>query len=103
MGKTMEELASERLELLWERDKLELERGNRALRQRISAMGCGQTPGMKVDALIRDLKNIRARYGNIPVQIQDNGEIPESNEFFFIIPEQYSDGWRRVSIRTWPY
>jgi len=60
---------------------------------------------MKISELINALSAIERQYGNIECELQDEknekGEII-GNEFFYIVPEEYEDGWR-VNIRSWPY
>lgn len=61
---------------------------------------------MKISALIQELIEVRKQHGEIEVCLQDKPDDPETlitnTDFFFIVPEQYDDGWQ-LNIRTWPY
>jgi len=66
---------------------------------------------MKLAVLIERLEEIQKSKGNIDVQVQGDqvqGDSASSmgiivaDERFFVVPEEYYDGWR-VNIRTWPY
>ncbi len=60
---------------------------------------------MKLGVLIAALRSIEEDHGDIECELQDapgTGEPVTSYESFFLVPEEYEDGWR-VNIRTWPY
>lgn len=67
---------------------------------------------MKISELIKELEHVRESYGDIPVELQDDGAkygTITGYRAFFIIPEQSSnnegapqDGWHCI-LRWWPY
>ena len=60
---------------------------------------------MKISEAIKGLSEIQKEQGDIECELQDapgGGQLVTSYELFYIVPEQYEDGWR-VNIRTWPY
>ena len=60
---------------------------------------------MEISTLITELKRIEQEHGDISCQLQSDGTggfAVCGYEDFFIVPEEYDDGWR-VSIRWWPY
>ena len=64
---------------------------------------------MKASVVIEQLQRaIKFHGGNIDVQIQVVSRSKDGNasiinyEEFFIVPEEYEDGWW-INIRSWPY
>ena len=51
---------------------------------------------MDIEAAINELEHIRNTYGNIPVQLQDDGSLHKDGLIqghnLFIVPEEYDDG-----------
>jgi hypothetical protein len=58
---------------------------------------------MKITKLVQELNTVLATYGDIEVELQEANESGViSYPDFFIIPEEYEEGWQ-VCLRTWPY
>lgn len=58
--------------------------------------------GITIDQVVSDLEVIRKEYGNVKVQLQNDGNTM-SYESFFIVPEQYDEDGTIANIRSWPY
>ena len=59
---------------------------------------------MKLTELIAALQETQRDYGDIDVQLQESKSdhsIVTTPEFF-LVPEQYEDGWW-LNLRSWPY
>jgi len=48
--------------------------------------------------LINELRAVMQEHGDVPCQLQD--EACTTHELFFVVTEEYEDGWR-VNIRLW--
>ena len=66
---------------------------------------------MKIMDLINELNNVAETYGDIEVQIQDDGKgktgMIVGHESFFVVPELYDDpnnekGETLCNLRWWP-
>ena len=62
---------------------------------------------MRASELVKELQFYQSLYGeDVEVQLQNDpclvGDIILSNQFFYVIPEEYEDGWY-INLRNWPY
>lgn len=62
---------------------------------------------MEIEKLINELKHIMESYGNINVQLQDDGSRNKdgiiAGHTIFIVPEEYEGGEMVCNLRWWPY
>jgi len=62
---------------------------------------------MKLSELIKELEYVKTNHGDIDCELQvAPGDVAyetiTGHPAFFIVPEQYDDGWQ-CNLRAWPY